>query len=289
MPTIRLLRPDRRKPESNYLAGFARTVTSQHGEDGILEKIFELIGADSRWCVEFGAWDGKTHSNTWNLIANEGWSSVQIEGNGRRYQQLLQTHGGNPAVHCLHSLVGFDPRADSLDHWLSTTPIPKVFDFLSIDIDGNDYWIWHSMSRYRARVVMVEFNPVVSSDVVFIQDRDFTINQGASLRAFVELAKKRGYQLSCVSRANAIFVRDEDFPALNIADNDIDAMFQSHRDGRFWYALDGTIFNVGISEMHLRRRDVTKRTIDPMAFQVYSEAERGYGGAVPTDFQPPVR
>lgn len=286
MPTVRLLRADRRKPESNYLAGFARTVTSQHGEDGILEKIFELIGADSRWCVEFGAWDGKTHSNSWNLIVNEGWSSVQIEGSAARHKLLLANHGDNPRVHCLHALVGFEPRKDSIDHWLSTTPIPKTFDFLSIDIDGNDYWIWRSMTRYRARVVMVEFNPVISGDVVFIQDRDFSINQGCSLRALTELAVKRGYQLACVSRANAIFVQDDDFAKLGITDNSIDAMFQSHRDGRFWYALDGTIFNVGIPEMHLRQGDRKTRQISSTQFQVYSDDERGYGGVVPLDEQP---
>lgn len=47
---------------------------------------------------QFRAWDGKTHPNTWDLIANEGWPSVQIEGNGRRYKQLLETHRGNSAV-----------------------------------------------------------------------------------------------------------------------------------------------------------------------------------------------
>ncbi len=57
-------RISRVKPESAYLQKFNRKVTSQRGEDGIIEKIFEIAGAANRYCVEFGAWDGKLYSNT---------------------------------------------------------------------------------------------------------------------------------------------------------------------------------------------------------------------------------
>ncbi len=283
MPIIRHLRHNRVKKESVYLLDYAKSVTSQYGEDGILEKIFELIGEGSKWCVEFGAWDGYTHSNTYNLIANKGWSSIQIEGNARRHEELVKRHGDNPKVHCVGGMVGLDPRKDSLEFHFGKTPMPQSFDLLSIDIDGNDWHIWKSVTKYRPRVVMIEFNPAASNEVVYVQDLDFEINQGSTLRAMVELGKQKKYELVCVTSSNAIFVVEEEFAKIGIADNSIDSMFYPSRSGSIFMLYDGTMVNVGLPEVALRQLDNKRRKIDPFQFQVYSADERGYGGRVPTE------
>src|SRR5262249_13441461 len=82
----------------------------------------------------------------------------------------------------------------------------------------------NSLNDYRARVVIIEFNPSIPNDVVFIQDRATNINEGASLAALVELAKTKGYELIAVTLRNAIFVVAEEFPAFQIEDNTISAM-----------------------------------------------------------------
>lgn len=286
MTVVRQLRRDLRKKESTYLAGYAKQVQSQHGEDGVLEKIFSLIGTKSKWCVEFGAWDGKLHSNSWNLIANEGWSSVQIEGNSARYAQLVKNHEGNQKVHCINAMVGFDPHVDSIEAIFQKTPIPRDFDFMSIDIDGNDYHIWASMGTYRPRVIMLEFNPDVPNDVVFIQERSFAVSQGSSLRAMVELGKRKGYELAAIVAANAIFVVKEDFPKLKIADNHIDSMYFAHREGRLFLLFDGTLVNCGLGELRLRQADPKPHTLDPFELQHYPAEIRGYGGRVPDAMLP---
>ena len=74
----------------NPLAQYKRTVTSYQGEDGIIEHVFEVIGTTSKWCVEFGAVDGKSGSNTWNLIKNKGWSAVLIEANPVFFSKLVK-------------------------------------------------------------------------------------------------------------------------------------------------------------------------------------------------------
>ena len=89
---IELRRVNRTKPESTYIRGFASNVTSQFGEDGMIAKIFDLIGVKNRWWVEFGAWDGKYLSNTWDLINNKGWSAVLAEGDRERAARLAETH-----------------------------------------------------------------------------------------------------------------------------------------------------------------------------------------------------
>ncbi len=43
-----------------WLNDFAKSVTSQDGEDGIVGKILSVIKNTDKWCVEFGSWDGKT-------------------------------------------------------------------------------------------------------------------------------------------------------------------------------------------------------------------------------------
>ena len=72
------------KYDHNGLLRFGRKVHSQGAEDGVTEEIFRVIGTRSKWCVEFGAWDGVFLSNTCNLIRNHGWSAVLIEGDKTR-------------------------------------------------------------------------------------------------------------------------------------------------------------------------------------------------------------
>ncbi len=285
MPIIKQIREDRRRGNGNYLLSFARKEKSQYGEDGILEKIFELIGEKNQWCVEFGAWDGVAHSNTHYLIKEKGWSSIQIEGNSVRFGQLLKTHGDNPKVHCINALVGFDPGKDTIETFFAKTEIPKDLDLLIIDIDGNDYHIWDSVKAYRPRVVMIEFNPVVPNDVVYIQDRDFSINQSSSLRALVQLGKTKRYELACICHGNAFFVVAEEFAKLNIEDNHINEMFVPGRDGKIFMMLDGTIVNIGLGETRLRQADPKPHLVDPFEFQVYSPEERFYGGRVPQEMR----
>ena len=94
--------------ENDWLLSYMRNVTSQAGEDGIIEKIFEIIKENDKWCVEFGAWDGKKSSNTWNLITNKGWFGVLLECDSERYKQLLMTYKDNPKVTCINNFVEFE-------------------------------------------------------------------------------------------------------------------------------------------------------------------------------------
>jgi hypothetical protein len=279
MPQISYRRVDRRKRESTYLLKSARNVKSQSGEDGVVDKLLELIGHDpaSAWCVEFGAWDGVHLSNTWNLINKHGYSGVLIEGSAERYQDLLKTYGDVQRVHCLHRLVSFEPGPDSLDSIFADTPMPKVFDVLSIDIDGNDWYVWASMQHYEPRIVVIEYNGTIPNDVAFVQDKDFSLNQGCSLLALIDLGKKKGYELAAVTIHNAIFVRAVDFPKLGIADNSIDAMHFPLYEGKIFQGYDGTLFNVGLEKL---RWTLGPCKVTPTGFQLLPEARRRFGDSI---------
>ena len=62
------------------LGKFERSIYSQNGEDGVIESLFELLGTDSKYCVEFGAVDGLYVSNTLNLRKHKGWACLLLDG-----------------------------------------------------------------------------------------------------------------------------------------------------------------------------------------------------------------
>lgn len=277
MPVIKQIRQSRLNPNSAFLNGFSKNITSQCGEDGIIEKIFTIIGYNNKWCVEFGAWDGKQYSNTYNLIKNNGWSGILIEGNSERFKQLVETYTGNDHAHLVCETVGFDPESNSLDYILASVhDAPKDIDFVSIDIDGNDYYIFESLVVFKPRVVVIEFNPTIPNDVLFIQDRDFTVNQGCSLRALIDLGKAKGYELIAATAFNGFFVVAEEFPKFGISDNSIDSMYASALDGRIFHGYDGTIFSVGMDRLLWHGKAVA-----PDALQILAPQQRFYGDHLP--------
>ena len=203
---------------STWLLDYKRDVYSQTGEDGVIEKIFEVIPQNDRWCVEFGAWDGLFLTNTRYLIEAKGFSSVLIEANKDKFSDLQRNYSQRDNVFTINKSVGFR-EDDNLDQILSTTPIPYEFDFLSIDIDGNDFHAWKAISKYRPNVVVIEFNPTIPTHIRFVQPPDPSITQGASLLSLVELGKEKGYELVSVLPFNAFFVREEYYALFQLESN----------------------------------------------------------------------
>ncbi len=237
------------EPPVNPLSRHAKNVHSQFGEDGILEAIFSTLGVERGMCVEFGAWDGIYLSNTYNLISNKGWGGVLIEGDSKRAEVLKANMRRFKDVHCVNRFITFGPPSN-LDAILATTPLPKDFNLLSIDIDGNDYHIWKSLKNYRPQVVIIEYNQTIPNHVVFVQPSDFAVNQGSSLRAFVELGKEKGYELVATTTTNAIFVLAELFPKFGITDNRPDVMRTDTEHLTYLYQLyDGTLKLAGCDRM----------------------------------------
>ncbi|MFA6543752.1 MAG: hypothetical protein WCS99_04955 [Limisphaerales bacterium] len=237
------------RAKNNWLMKHARNEASKAGEDGVLEKIFSILGVENGWAVEFGAWDGKHLSNTWNLVVNHGWSGVYIEADTARFQDLLARFRDTPRVHSFNEYVQFTGPG-SLDSILARTPIPEDFALLSIDVDGNDYHFWDSVVRYRPRVVIIEFNPAIPDTIEFVQPRDMSLNQGNSLAALAKLGKSKGYELICITDKNAIFVAAKDYARFNIPDNSPAAMRDDSKYRLTLFQLyDGTLVLDGCNRL----------------------------------------
>ena len=191
---------------------FLRQVYSQNGEDGIIEEIFRRISIIKGWFVEFGAWDGNYLSNT-RLLREIGWSGVYVEADIAQYSLMLKNIQGCKDVYAFNARV--DCSDNNLDKILSKTPIPDDFDFLSIDIDGNDYWIWKACSC-KPKIVIIEYNchfdPTESKSIPYDPDFRYTYNRyhGASVLALTNLANKKGYSLVArINVCNLIYVRND--------------------------------------------------------------------------------
>nr|VFK11678.1 MAG: Methyltransferase FkbM domain-containing protein [Candidatus Kentron sp. LPFa] len=234
---------------STWLLEYKRDVYSQAGEDGIIEKIIEVIPRSDKWCVEFGAWDGLFLSNTRHLIEAKGFSSILIEADKEKFNDLQRNYSQYDNVFTINEFVGFG-EDDNLDRILDTTPVPSELDLLSIDIDGNDYHVWKAVSKYRPKVVIIEFNPTIPTHIRFVQPADPSITQGASLLSLVELGKEKGYELVSALHCNALFVREEYYPLFQIESNAPEVLRTDLGAITYFFSgYDGRIFLSGNSRM----------------------------------------
>lgn len=196
-----------KKEDFAWLTGRAYNKYSQFGEDGIIEAIFQRIGPANRWVMECGAADGLFFSNSRKLI-EDGWSAVLIEGDKDLYARLEDTYAfRNPkggAVHLYKSMITACGNC-TLEGTLEHAQAPLDLDLAVIDVDGQDYWLFNSLLKYKPRVVMVEFDPNAEPGFIPPVDGDGQ----AGLDAVIKLGVGKYYYPVCATACNVIFVRQE--------------------------------------------------------------------------------
>lgn len=165
-----------------WLMDRARNEYSQFGEDGVVDAIFSVIKPANRWCFECGAADGMFFSNTRRLL-RKGWDGILVEAEPLVFDRLVQNTKGLNA-RCV------EQRLESLDEILMVCGAPADIDLVTIDVDGQDYYLFNSLIRFRPRVVIIEFSAKAAPD--FIPERG---GEGqAGLEAIRRLARGRMYQ-----------------------------------------------------------------------------------------------
>jgi hypothetical protein len=194
------------------LRGFERKIYSQNGEDGILLEVFQRIGTRHRFFVEFGVQSG-AECNCAYLARELGWGGLFLECDGADFEKLQERYRDRPSVRCARAMV----TSKNIEALLEEHRVLEDFDLLSIDIDGNDYWVWQAVRRWRPRVVVIEFNPfhlppkrwVMKEADAYRWDRSTYF--GASLASLTALAHQKGYELVATDShgVNAFFVLKE--------------------------------------------------------------------------------
>ena len=170
----------------------------------MLAELINELQIPAGLCIEFGAWDGRHLSNTWTLWAQRGWPALLIEADPDRFTLLQHETSGFP-VTALCTTVGTDPGS-SLDRIVSNAKIHHDIAVLSIDIDGNDYWVWKA-TRLKPAILVIEYNASFPPEVSYVPAMGTYI--GASAAALVELSSQQGYTLIDLTKTNLIFVRDD--------------------------------------------------------------------------------
>ena len=192
---------------------------SQNQEDGILWTLFEQVGTTCRRFVELGS--GASGGNAAMLAGEFGWTGLLVEGDKGKVEYAGRRF----------------PRATAVCAWITPDTVNDLLrqhgyagevDLLSVDIDGNDYWVWKAITVCSPRVVMLEYNSMFGPDraVSVPYDPKFSRRDhrfcyyGASLAAMTRLSASKGYRLVVVepTGVNAFFLRNDVAPEIPACD-----------------------------------------------------------------------
>jgi hypothetical protein len=192
-------------------------VSSQWGEDGIIQFLLRHVEVPNKIFVEFGVGD-YSESNTRFLLKNDNWKGLLIDGSAANQRKIEASH-----EHWQHDLTiecSFITK-DNINQLISKNGVTGDIGILSVDIDGNDYWVWEAIDCVNPAIVICEYNslfgPTAAVSTPYAED--FYIYNahysglywGASIAAFTHLAVQKGYSLVGSNSAgnNIFFVRND--------------------------------------------------------------------------------
>jgi len=224
----------------NTLADVEFRVTSQWGEDGIIEWLCHQLPGIDRSFVEFGV-ENYGEANTRFLLQNRGWRGLIMDGSVSH-----MAHVRSETLHWMFDLVAVDSfvTAENINNLIEENGFAGELGILSVDIDGNDYWVLKAVECVRPALLIAEFNGVFGDrhpiTVPYKPDFDRLSAHhsgqyfGASIRAMVELAADKGFRFLGTNSngVNAFFVRDDLAPPLLERIEEVKAWPPRHRDSR---------------------------------------------------------
>jgi hypothetical protein len=203
---------ERIQVESVNLSEYRKTVNSQSGEDGIIEHVFSQIEPRQKFYVEFGASDGQWISNTWHLRNNLGWSGLLMDSD-------------KDAVGRSSNLVKLESiDSANINHLFEKYSVPENFDFLSIDIDGDDIYVFDALdAKYRPVLICAEYNPGLPNHLPLAIEEGMTDKwgtrrrnpadpydyHGCNIHAWYQVGLRKNYKVLTTSGVNVFLIADE--------------------------------------------------------------------------------
>ena len=239
--TLALQNNDRAPLESVQDAEFK--VFSQFGEDGVLQYLIQETGIlpTEQTFIEFGV-QNYSESNTRFLLMNNHWKGLIIDGS-KQYMDVVRKSN----IYWRHDITAVDAwiDRDNINQLIGDAGFRGDTGILSIDIDGNDYWVWEKIEVVNPVIVVVEWNSVFGDEYAitipynsaFQREKEHysCLYWGASIRAFEHLAERKGYALLCSNSAgnNLFFVRRDRLgrlKPLSSKDAYVESTFRDSRD-----------------------------------------------------------
>jgi len=237
-----------------------KTYYSQNGEEGIIIAILQKIGIKNKYCVELGANDGKSISNTYLLRKKFGFTRLLIEGDKNI----------KISPHCSDEKLVYE-LISSKNINILLKDIPNNVDFLSLDIDGDDYWVLKAMEK-RPRLIILEYASGLPNELPLVcKEGKGTVEShegsawnlrytpkekhnpalrtlngyyGANMLAFYRLMKKKGYEFVTSLSDNAFFVLKEEFKKLGIKEiTEVEMINNYFNPAKYWGETHRDIYN----------------------------------------------
>jgi hypothetical protein len=213
---------------------------SQFGDDGILQYLVHQTCPENKIFIEFGVED-YSEANTRFLLVNDNWRGLILDGDSQAMSALCTDE-----IYWRYDLtaVGAFITRENVNQLFLDNGFSGEIGLLSVDIDGNDYWVWEAINTVNPVIVTVEYNSVfgaqhaisVPYDPAFYRTKAHYSNLfwGASLKAFCTLADKKGYAfVGCNSNGNnAHFVRKDKvnhIPVLSVEQGYVESHFRESR------------------------------------------------------------
>jgi len=204
------------------LSKYEFTVFSQWGDDGIIQYLINRLDIKSKYFIEFGV-ENYTEANTRFLLINNNWSGLIMDGSKANMDEVK-----NSEIYWKYDLKVIDVfiTRDNINNLIIKNGCPEDLGILSIDIDGNDYWIWENINTINPVIVIAEYNSVFGIEKPWSvpYKADFLRNDahfsnlyfGCSLLSLCDLSEKKGYYfLGCNAAGNnSYFVRKDKIGSL---------------------------------------------------------------------------
>ena len=206
-----------KKKELPSISEIGYRVFSQFEEDGKLLFIFSIIGMENKVFVEIGSDDG-VNSNSANLYFNFGWRGLFIDGNAKSIKRGRKFFSKYPHPWFYKpKFVCAKITRENVNTLIEENGFKGEGGLLSIDIDGNDYWVWDAITVIEPKVVIIEtHNEFGLNNIVVPYNPNYSfpgkhpVYHGASPVAMNKLAIKKGYRLVGANELgfNFIFVKN---------------------------------------------------------------------------------
>lgn len=225
-------------------------VFSQFGEDGIIQYLIRRAAVPEhlKTFVEFGV-ESYVEANTRFLLMNDNWRGLVMDGSPANMAAVRET-----SLYWRQDITAkaaFIDR-DNINGLIADAGFGGEIGLLSIDLDGNDYWVWEKIAAVNPIIVVAEYNSVFGAKHAITVPYDPTFERakahyshlywGVSLRALEVLGRRKGYALVGSNSAgnNAFFVRRDCLngqPELTSDQAYVESRFRESRDenGRLNY------------------------------------------------------
>lgn len=216
-------------------------VSSQWGDDGIIQFLVHTLNIERGRFIEFGVADYR-ESTTRFLLQNNNWSGLVMDGTTTNIESIRKND-----LYWRHDLTAVQAfvTTENVNTLFRENGFAGDVELLHIDVDGNEYWIWRAIDCINPVIAILEYNSLFGDQRAITVPYDPAFERmkahhsglfaGASLTALCDLAHDKGYSFIGSNSAgnNAYFIRNDrlgDLQLLSVKEGYVAARFREHRD-----------------------------------------------------------